>query len=149
MKRTISFVIAILMMFSITTTVFAAESVGFEEEVIVTAYNENEISPRGVSVDKDFYCAVGDSWQKEFKPSNWFSADHNAFKTKVTNVIGKYKVIINGSNGYAYESSEYTDVDMIFTTTNAKANITYTVTIVNTGSSPLSGHVELYSYLNE
>lgn len=149
MKKAIILLVAIVMMFSVTTTAFAATNNEFEEEVVVTICNEIDITPRGVSVDKDFYCAVGDSWQKEFKPSNWFSTDHNAFKTKVTNVVGKYKVIINGSNGYAYESSEYTDVDMIFTTTNAKANVTYTVTIVNTGSSPCSGHVELYSYLNE
>lgn len=148
MKKIISLFLAITMMFAITTTAFAAENAGFEEEVIVTENIENEISPRGVSIDTDFYCAVGDSWQKDFKPSNWFSEDHNAFKTKVTNVLGKYKVIINGSNGYAYESPEYTDTDRIFTTTNAKPNVTYTVTIVNTGSSPLSGHVELYSYLN-
>lgn len=70
--------------------VMAAEPM-VSEVVGVKPYDESEleINTRGVSVNTDFYCAVGKSWQKEFKPSNWLSEDHNAFKTKVTDVIGK------------------------------------------------------------
>lgn len=109
---------------------------------------KNEIAPLGVDNTATLSLAVGKSWSDSFKMNNWINEDHDAFKVKVSGVTsGKYKVIIKGSDGYSYESSEYSS-DQTFTTTKAKTGVTYTVTIVNTSASTLKGKVNITSYIN-
>ncbi|AWE07627.1 hypothetical protein DCE79_09635 [Lysinibacillus sp. 2017] len=79
--------------------------------------------------------------------NNWINSDHNAFNVKVSNVSGKYKYIINGSNGYQYESSEMTSGNT-WTTNHANLDVTYTITIVNTGPNSLSAKVNITSFIN-
>jgi hypothetical protein len=102
----------------------------------------------GVENTATLSLAVGKSCSDSFKMNNWINEDHDAFKVKVSGVTsGKYKVIIKGSDGYSYESSEYSS-DQTFTTTKAKTGVTYTVTIVNTSASTLKGKVNITIYIN-
>lgn len=105
------------------------------------------ISPQSVSTTKTLNLAVGKSWSKSFKMNTLTGSNHNAFNTKISNVTsGKYKVIITGSNGYKYESTERT-TDTTFTTTNAKKDVTYTVTIINTSANNLKAKADITSYI--
>lgn len=101
-----------------------------------------------VSISQNFSVSVGNSWKRSFNTGNLFVEDHNAFKTIVSGVSGKYKVIITDDQGYEYESAEYTNQDVTFTTTNAWSSRTFTVYILNTGTSTLTGQVKISSYYN-
>lgn len=126
-KKILSILCALTLVFGMTGAVQAAE---LNNESVTTESNSNFIiSPQAVSVSASFSCSVGESWQKTFDTKKFFAEDHNAFKTVITEVSGKYKVIITGSDGYAYESKEYNGVGVTLTTTNAASSVDYTVTI--------------------
>lgn len=112
------------------------------------AENESSIEQLAVSISRDFSVAVGNSWSTSFNTGKLFVEDHNAFKTIISDVTGKYKFIITDDQGYEYSSAEYTNRDMTFTTTNAGSSRTFTVYILNTGTSTLTGHVKISSYYN-
>jgi hypothetical protein len=107
------------------------------------------IETRAVSISKDFSVSVGNSWSTSFDTGKIFVDDHNAFKTIVSDVEGKYKVLITDDKGYAYETEEFNSRGVTLTTTNASSTRTFTVYILNTGTSTLTGHVKISSYYNE
>ncbi|MDD2477033.1 MAG: M56 family metallopeptidase [Dysgonamonadaceae bacterium] len=113
---------------------------------VKSAYDPNEVEPYKVDLSKEFDLAVGKSYQTTFTMDGWGDS-HDAFKSKITNVSGTYKYIINGDNGYSYTSDECTSAET-FTTTNAKSGVKYTVTIVNTGATKLTGKLNITSYIN-
>ena len=97
--------------------------------------SESAIEPLAVSLSKDFSVSVGNSWSTSFDTGKLFTEDHNAFTTIISDVTGTYKVIITDNYGYEYASSEYKNQGVTITTTNAASYRTFTVYIVNTGSS--------------
>ena len=114
-----------------------------ETEVVES---ESAITPLAVSTSKDFSVSVGKSWSASFNTGKLLTEDHNAFTVVISGVTGTYKVIITDDYGYEYVSSEYTNTDITITTTNAASYRTFTVYIVNTGSTTLTGHVKISSY---
>jgi|GEM_PF-4191317 len=106
------------------------------------------ITPLGVDNTASLDLAVGKSWSDSFKMNNWINTDHNAFNVKVSNVTGggTYKVIITGTNGYSYESSDQSSGNT-WTISNAKVDVTYKVTIVNTSSKTVKATVNITSYV--
>ena len=107
------------------------------------------VEPRAVSLSEEFEIPVGTSWSMSFTTDKWFAEDHNAFKVVIDDIsAGTYKYIINGSDEYSYTSNEVSG-DHTFTTTNAKGGVTYTIYIVNTCASELSGTVKVSSYYND
>lgn len=144
MKKIVTLMMTFAMCLCFVLPVHAAPSDSITE-VTTASQNQNDFS-RAVSLSEDFSCETGKSWSTSFTTDKWFSDDHNAFKTIIDDFSGgSYKVIIEGSNGYSYTSSEYTSGHS-FTTRNAKSNVTYTVYIVNTGSGTISGNVKISSF---
>ena len=112
----------------------------------VTVEGSSLVAPaKSVSLTKTLNVAVGKSWSTSFN-MNASGSPHNAFNVVTSNISGKYKYIITGNQGYSYESGEYTNQGTTFTTSNAWSNETYTVYIVNTGSTALTGTVQVSSY---
>lgn len=118
----------------------------YEEVTEVAPYEEPLISALGVDNSTSLNLTVGDSWANSFKMNNWFSDNHNAFNVKILVTSGKYKIMVQGTNGYKYESSEYSSSKTL-TITNAQSDVTYTVTIVNTSVNTLKGKVNITSYI--
>ena len=122
-----------------------AESVVYDEEAVCVEGAEEleDAAAASVSASKSISLAIGNSWSKSFT-----TGDHNAFKFIVSGFSGdKYKVVIIGSNGYSYETSEHTS-DCTITVTNAKASVTYTVYVINVGTERRTATVKLSSYYN-
>jgi len=167
-KRLFGFLMACLMLTTVFGYATAAElspTTSAEEEpvaVVLSSSLANDISTgvsrpvtvedptavipvRSVSQTKQLNLAVGKSWSLSFN-MNASGSPHNAFNVVTSNMSGKYKYIITGSQGYSYESGEYNNQGTTFTTSNAWSNETYTVYIVNTGTTTLTGTVQVSSY---
>lgn len=103
---------------------------------------------RSVSISTDFTVNVGKSFIRSFNTGNLFTEDHNAFKVIVSDTNGSsYKVLVLNDQGWSFESNEYTSGCTV-TITNAFADQTFTVYILNTDTSTLTGHVKISSYYN-
>lgn len=107
---------------------YGPNSVGTELIAEGVGYNKS----KSISFDMDVF---------------WFFRDHNAFETIVSrHTSGKYKIKITGSNGYSWTSSEHSGND-VFTTTNCKKGVTYTVKITSTSKTEdLNCYLRLKSY---
>lgn len=110
--------------------------------------DEPEDNTRSVSVSADLDLAVGESWSKTFNTVVWFNDDHDAFRVAVTNVTGTYKIIITDTDGFEYSSPEMTNADYGVTIIHAHSDRDFTVYVVNTGSTKMTGHVRLSSFYN-
>lgn len=105
------------------------------------------IQPLGVQKEDVLNLAPGRSWRVSFKVDNIIHADHNAFNIKVSNVTsGRYKIMVTGSNGYNYETTEISG-NSTLTISNAAKGVTYTAIVVNTSSINLNGKVNVTSYI--
>ncbi len=146
MKKIMVLIMTIVMSFGMVISVNASNKENTLELAEKTT-DDNEITNRAISISKDFSCATGKSWSTTFTVNKLFAEDHNAFKVVISNLkSGKYKIIIEGSDGYSYTSSEHS-TDRTITVTNAKSgDVSYTVYIVNVGSGELAGHVKISSY---
>lgn len=118
------------------------------ERVTEDGEKYDEIMPTSVSLSEDFNLSIGQSWSRSYYMDNLFAEAHNAFKINTIDVKGRYRIIINGSNGYSTSSEEYTNVGTKITITNAKPGVKYMVYIVNTGEGTLTGQVQISSYYN-
>lgn len=116
---------------------------------VIEESDETGIDPHAVSISKDFTANVGGSWSTSFNTGKIFADDHNAFRTIVSDVSGKYKILITDDKGHEYESPEYSDSGVTVTTTNAWSDRTFTVYILNTGTRTVTGHVKISSYYNQ
>ncbi|QGG48309.1 hypothetical protein [Heliorestis convoluta] len=126
------------------------EQLKFNEIAIESEINEiDESEPTllGVNTSKNLNLSLGEKWSTNFKMNNWFSDDHNAFNVKVSNVTsGKYKILIKATNGYNYESLEYSKGATV-TISNAQSDVTYTVIILSTSTNNLIAKVDITSYI--
>lgn len=91
---------------------------------------------RGVSRTGYILLAAGDAFSVEFTMNKWVSDDHNTFNVKISDFdMGSVKVKVTGSNGFAWESG-FISSDTTYVISNAKPDVTYTVTIqASTGGS--------------
>lgn len=122
---------------------------GKEMPYCVLATDEAEtVDPASVNISENFTVAVGKSWERSFNTGVLFADPHNAFKVIVSDVTGKYKIIITDNKGYEYESPEYSNKGATVTIVNAWSDRTFKVNIVNVSTTTLTGHVKLSSYYN-
>lgn len=136
---------------------YAAEAARLQSEVVDPDLTETPLAPgvlpgdvvepRSVSVSKNISLPMAGSWSKSFTMAT--SSDlHDAFSVIVSNVSGTYKVMITSTSGYAQSSSEYSNSGVKLTKTNALSTVTYTVTVLNTGTDTLTANVKISSYYN-
>lgn len=148
-KKLMSCVLAIMMTFSMCISVSAATSDATENTTACESISP-EINTRKIDLSEKISLSAGDTWKERFDTDRFLVSDHDAFRVKLTNVSGSFKVMILGGNGYFYESSTYTDTNVTFTTINAKADVQYTVSVINTSSdTKLTATVEIESFYNE
>lgn len=148
LKKILSMALCAIMVMGMSTTAFAQNSFEVSKpELTTTVVQDAGAMPRKVDLSKSINIDGGDSWKTSFDVGKWWPADdHNAFKIHISNVTGEYKVLINGSDGYFYESSTYTG-GVTVTTINAHNEVTYSVAVVNTKSNQkASMDVKIYSY---
>lgn len=148
-KKLVSCILAITMMLSVCISASAATSSTTEmTTVIKSASSQN--NERKINITESISLSGGDTWKKRFDTDRFLVSDHDAFRVKLTNVSGSFKVMILGGNGYYYESPTYTDTNVTFTTINAKADVQYTVSIINASNdTKLTATVEIESFYNE
>ena len=145
MKKLFGMLLAVALCFCSVMSVSAVAPAATE---VTVGSSGAAVESRAISLSEDFYILVGTSWATSFTTDKWFAEDHNAFKVVIDDIsAGTYKYIIKGSDGYEYTSAEVSG-DHTFTTTNAKGGITYTIYIVNTCASELSGTIKVSSYYN-
>lgn len=113
----------------------------------ITITQGNEKNTRGVSRSGTISLLAGGYFSADFKMNNWNSNDHNAFNVKISDFDkGSVKVKINGSNGFSWESG-YVSKETTFVTSNAKSDVTYTVTILASTSGACYAKYDITSYV--
>lgn len=144
----------------VSTVLFASEAtqITYQEKSISQPINNashQEVTQIGISklqdtktadITKSLNLAKGESWTSKSFSMNSLSSTHNTFNVKLSNISGKYKVLITSTKGYEWESSERT-TGTTFTTTNARNDVYYEVTVINTGTGSLTGKCEITSYI--
>lgn len=124
LKSVVWLCMSFAMFFNLGNTVSAKNN----DEYVEIVQDDSNIS-RAVSQTGSILLAAGDYFSIDFKMNKWTSDDHNAFNVKVSDFdCGSAKVKIEGSNGYSWES-DFVNKDTTFVTSNAKPDVTYTVTI--------------------
>lgn len=110
---------------------------------------DNTITPMKANINDSTTIRAFGNKSYTFDMGSWTSASHQRFVTKISNVSSKgsidFKVLIE-ENGEIIYSKSY-DRDIILTTTNAKDNREYKVTIINNSNADLSYDVSIVSYL--
>lgn len=148
-KKLVSFILAITMMLSVCISVSAATSSTTEITTAIES-DSSQDNERKINITESISLSGGDTWKKRFDTDRFLVSDHDAFRVKLTNVSGSFKVMILGGNGYYYESPTYTDISVTFTTINAKADVQYTVSIINANNdTKLTATVEIESFYND
>lgn len=89
--------------------------------------------------------AIGTSYQKSFTMENEPQTPYAAFRVTVSGVSsdgGSYKIIIAGSDGYAYMSAAQTG-DFTVTIQDAVSDAAYTVYILNYAAVPVTADITI------
>lgn len=148
MKKFISMIMAVAMCFSLTVPAFAAEeSVIGDAEKITNVSNDDGISPLVANKEGSFALAAGGKKMFTFKMNNGSNTAHNTFVIKTSGVYGgTYKIIVTGTNGFNYATPELSSSNT-HTVYHAAKDVTYTVMILNTGSTHVYGKVNITSYI--
>lgn len=147
-KKLMSIFLILVMMLSICIPASAA-TLSTTEVTTISEPSTPNANERKISLTEDISLAAGDTWKERFDTDRIIISDHDAFRVKLTDVSGSFKLMILGGNGYFYESAVYTDVDVTFTTTNAKADVQYTVSIINVSNdTKFTATVEIESFYN-
>lgn len=140
-------VVTVMLCISISAS---AETLPTAEVTTVSESVSSQTNERKIDITENISLSGGDTWKKRFDTDRFLVSAHNAFRVKLTNVDGNFKVMILGGNGYYYESPTYTDTDVTFTTTNAKSDVQYTVSVINTSNdAQLTATIEIESFYNE
>lgn len=139
--------VSTLIMCMICTPVMAAEVSGDYTETIEA---DLVVQTRSISSTGGILLAKGTSFSESFNmKTGIFGLDtpHNAFNVKVHGITqGVCKIVISGSDGFYYESSEFSS-DKTLTTSNAKSDVKYTVTFYAGKASDLAGKYAITSYI--
>ena len=148
-KKLVSCILAITMMLSVCISASAATSSTTEITTAIES-DSSQDNERKINITESMSLSGGDTWKKRFDTDRFLVSDHDAFRVKLANVSGSFKVMILGGNGYYYESPTYTDISVTFTTINAKADVQYTVSIINANNdTKLTATVEIESFYND
>lgn len=92
-------------------------------------------------VEEDVFVKIGESWAQEFSADLLESEDCDSFAASITEVEGQYKYMVFRQDECVYVSPEYSG-DLAVTTPDIAPD-DYTIYIVNTGDTPLRGHVSI------
>ncbi|MCD7845039.1 MAG: hypothetical protein LUG57_04140 [Oscillospiraceae bacterium] len=89
--------------------------------------------------------AIGTSYQKRFTTEKGTQTPYAAFRVTVSSISsdgGSYKIIIAGSDGYAYMSAAQTG-DFTVTIQDAVSDAAYTVYILNYAAVPITADITI------
>lgn len=143
-KKITCIVLALVMMLTICIHASAAP---MATEMESASTQENE---RKINLTKKISLSAGDTWKQSFNTDRFLLADHDAFRVKVTNVSGSFKVMILGGDGFFYESYSYTNSNATITVKKVDADTQYTVSVINiSNNTTLTATVEIESFYME
>jgi hypothetical protein len=147
-KKFIVTLLSLTMLLSTVVFAYAEETALLTTTETIILDDAIQITPLKVDSSDSINLSGGDTWKKKFDMNRWWPANpHDAFEIKVTDVTGSYKVLILGADGYYYSSNTYTDTGVTLTITNAKPDINYTVSVVNTSTNKeLKAKITIKSY---
>lgn len=120
----------------LTLVLFISVPVFMEMDVDMSAVKEN---PR-------LDLATGEEWEKSFVTRRIWGENDNTVRIEMSSIdSGKYKVIVNGSNGYYAETEELTGP---YLTHLEKTNpdVTYIVGVENQGKDNLQATLNVISF---
>ncbi len=135
LKKILTIVLSLTMMFTFSSQVFADDFNKSICEKSVLVENVEDCQTRKIDYEKNITIGKGDTWKKDFKVDSWWGQDHDAVNIIITQVTGSYKVHFLGDGVLLGSSKTYDDKGMIWTWTNLDPDKKYQVTIINTESN--------------
>ena len=142
-KRWLS-IVGILLIISVVTISYSMTvdgQINSPKEYKIQQINMDNTQPLKLTFE-DYHSAFF-----EVNPTN--NTNQEDFYIKISNVTsGKYKIIINATNDYTFESKELTH-DIIIPTTDIEPDVNYKITIISTSSTPFSADVNITSTEDE
>lgn len=101
--------------------------------------------PRGINYSSDFSVAPGKSFKKNFNTRNLINDDHDSFSVVITETNAPYRVLITSDDGETLYDEELSGRVSI-KREGIDPELDYTIMIQNTGTSTLTGHLQISSY---
>lgn len=144
-NRILSVLFAIVLCFSFPLTACAQEPT---LDVDNSELSETSAESRKVSYDNDFSIGVGDTFSKSFNMSVLLGDDHNMFSVVIDDLSSNpaYVVTIESDESGADPFVTPTKYAAYTVKRPGKSGITYNLTIMNVGTSTLTGNLKISSF---
>lgn len=144
-RKLISILLAIAVFFSFPYTACAQESAS---DVDNGNLPEATAESRKVSYDKDFSIGVGGTFSKSFNMSVLLGDDHNMFSVVIDDLSSNPSYVVTIESDESGADAFVTPTRYTFYTVKrpGKSGVTYTLTIMNVGSTTLTGNLKISSY---